>query len=78
MEMFTIRLTCKVEGVRGIHDLHIWQLADTMVIASVHVSVWECDVASFNRVALLCKEVLHRHGIHSSTVQPEFVNQSEV
>jgi len=63
----------KVDGVKGIHDLHVWQLVDDVPIASVHLSVWDCDIRTYEKVVARCKKVLHKFGIHSSTVQPEFV-----
>jgi len=63
----------KVEGVKGVHDLHVWQLVDDLTIASAHLSIWECDMATFSKVSGRCKKVLHRFGIHSSTLQPEFI-----
>ena len=57
-------------GVADIHELHIWQLSDTKIIASVHVV---CEVQSdFMDLANEIKRTLHAHGIHSVTVQPEF------
>lgn len=59
----------------GIHDLHVWELVDSMIIASVHVSVLETEVAHFDAVVSRCKKVMHRAGIHSSTIQPEFISK---
>jgi len=67
----------KVEGLRGVHDLHVWELVDAVPIASAHISVWECEMETFAKVAARCKKVLHRYGIHSSTLQPEFVLRVE-
>ena len=59
-----------VSGVRSVHELHIWQLSESKVVASVHV------VASrkydFMQVAAKIRSTLHDHGIHSSTIQPEY------
>jgi len=66
----------KVKGIRGIHDLHVWQLVDNVTIASAHVSIWECDVDAFKQVVARCKKVFHKYDIHSSTLQPEFVIRS--
>eukprot|EP01126_Amoeba_proteus_P014587 TRINITY_DN1644_c0_g1_i2.p1 TRINITY_DN1644_c0_g1~~TRINITY_DN1644_c0_g1_i2.p1 ORF type:complete len:437 (+),score=92.58 TRINITY_DN1644_c0_g1_i2:149-1459(+) len=66
----------QVEGIKGIHDLHVWELVDSMIIASLHVTIWECDSETFKKIVARCKKVLHRFGIHSSTLQPEFVPRS--
>jgi len=61
----------KVEGVISIHDLHIWQLVDGMVIASVHIAVEEG--VDFTHLVTEVKKIFHDFGIHSSSIQPEFV-----
>ena len=59
-----------VEGVFSVHELHIWQLSETKIIASVHINVpREVD---FMRVASEIRQILVQHGIHSSTIQPEY------
>jgi len=67
-----------VPGIRGVHDLHIWQLVDSMIIASLHVSISEADVSNFELIVSRCKKILHRFGIHSSTLQPEFVARDQM
>eukprot|EP01118_Nematostelium_gracile_P007411 TRINITY_DN2413_c0_g1_i2.p1 TRINITY_DN2413_c0_g1~~TRINITY_DN2413_c0_g1_i2.p1 ORF type:complete len:438 (-),score=112.13 TRINITY_DN2413_c0_g1_i2:150-1463(-) len=61
----------KVEGLLSIHDFHIWQLVDGMIIASVHVSVEEG--ADFTNMVTKIRKIFHHFGIHSSSIQPEFV-----
>jgi zinc transporter 1 len=60
-----------VEGILSLHDLHVWQLVDGMIIASVHVSVEEG--ADFTTLVNEVKRIFHEFGIHSSSIQPEFV-----
>jgi len=64
----------KVEGVQGIHDLHVWQLVDDIIIATLHVSVFDTDSSNFKSIAKKIKQVLHKFGIHSTTLQPEFIH----
>ena len=52
------------------HELHIWQLVDGLIIASVHVVV--SASANWSQVMKRIKTVLHAHGVHSATIQPEF------
>ena len=59
-----------------VHHLHVWQLSSTSLIASLHVQV-DCDIngdtsASYMHLARQIRQCLHAHGIHSSTIQPEF------
>ncbi|KAJ7656397.1 cation efflux protein [Mycena polygramma] len=59
-----------VEGVRSLHELHIWQLSESKNIASVHVlASRELD---FMPIAAKIRKALHDHGIHSCTIQPEY------
>ncbi|KAJ3270695.1 hypothetical protein HDV01_007519 [Terramyces sp. JEL0728] len=76
-----------VDGVQSVHELHVWQLSDTQTIASVHVVVPRPDDTSasnllmeerYMMLAASIKNKLHVHGIHSTTVQPEFQSSSEM
>lgn len=60
----------KVDGVCSVHELHVWQLSEDKIVASVHVLVdrdWE-----YMKGALVIRRILHDHGVHSSTIQPEY------
>lgn len=63
-----------MKGVKSVHDLHVWKLVDSIVIASLHVGLRECNRAKLERVIQACKDVLHKFGIHSSTLQVEFLS----
>jgi len=63
-------------GIVSCHHLHVWQLSDTKLIASLHVQV-DFDFkgqgsARYMDLARQIRECLHQYGIHSSTIQPEF------
>ncbi|XP_027790632.1 proton-coupled zinc antiporter SLC30A1 [Marmota flaviventris] len=61
-----------VEGVEEVHELHVWQLAGSRIIATAHI---KCeDPASYMQVAKTIKSVFHNHGIHATTIQPEFAS----
>ena len=61
----------QVKGVLDLHELHVWQLSETKVVASVHISASrEYD---FMHVAAQIQEALHNCGIHSTTIQPEYM-----
>jgi solute carrier family 30 (zinc transporter), member 1 len=62
----------RIQNVLDVHDLHVWELSDGVAIASVHVDIMRDT--SFDSVVFEVKEVFHRHGIHSTTVQPEYPN----
>ncbi|KAL1407704.1 Zinc resistance conferring protein [Vanrija albida] len=59
-----------VPGVVSVHELHVWQLSETTVVASVHVLILRGF--DYMQVANEIRHVLHSHGIHSVTIQPEF------
>jgi zinc transporter 1 len=62
----------KVEGVLDVHDLHVWHLADTKLIGTVHLTC-PADV-DFLILASKLKKIMHTHGVHSTTFQPEFLD----
>jgi zinc transporter 1 len=59
-----------VDGVHSLHELHIWQLSETKIVASVHVTASRDH--DFMLVASKIRNALHEQGIHSSTIQPEY------
>ncbi|XP_036405628.1 zinc transporter 1a [Megalops cyprinoides] len=59
-----------VEGVLAVHELHIWQLAGSRIIATAHIKCH--DPASYMDVAKRIKDFFHDQGIHATTIQPEF------
>ena len=65
-----------LDGIVSCHHLHVWQLSDTKLIASLHVQV-DFDFkgegsARYMDLARQIRQCLHEYGIHSSTIQPEF------
>jgi len=66
----------ELDGVASCHHVHVWQLSDTKLVASLHIGVdFDFKDAGSQRYMELVKEVracLHGYGIHSSTIQPEF------
>lgn len=63
-------------GVVSCHHVHIWQLSDTKVVASMHIKVAfpisEAGGEKYMEVAKMARKCLHAYGIHSATIQPEF------
>jgi divalent metal cation (Fe/Co/Zn/Cd) transporter len=66
----------RVKGVNSLHELHVWQLSEPKIIGSLHVRV-EKD-AEYMRVAKDIREILHKYGVHSCAIQPEFAIDVEV
>ncbi|XP_012736651.2 zinc/cadmium resistance protein isoform X1 [Fundulus heteroclitus] len=71
------RRIASVPGVQAVHDLHIWQLTESLTVASVHV---HCHAGfPLSRCADLMSgvtKVLQSVGVSCSTVQPEFISSS--
>ncbi|KAI9241532.1 MAG: cation efflux protein, partial [Podila humilis] len=71
VEIEEIRREIKaIPDVISIHDLHIWQLTNIKMVASLHVLVTNQE--AFERVSRAVKSIMHRAGVHSTTIQPEF------
>ncbi|MEE6473998.1 hypothetical protein FKM82_010243 [Ascaphus truei] len=62
----------RVEGVEAVHELHVWQLAESRIIATAHIKCQ--DPAAYMDVAKRIKDFFHDAGIHATTIQPEFSN----
>ena len=60
----------QVDGVLSVHELHVWQLSEDKIVASVHV--WVSRRREYMILAHDIRKILHDHGVHSSTIQPEF------
>ncbi|KDR73836.1 hypothetical protein GALMADRAFT_227607 [Galerina marginata CBS 339.88] len=66
----------KVNGVDSLHELHVWQLSENKIVASVHVRAGRDK--DFMPVAVEIRKALHRQGIHSCTIQPEYDTSSPI
>ncbi|XP_022653479.1 zinc transporter 1-like isoform X2 [Varroa jacobsoni] len=70
------KLLAEIDGVLAVHEFHVWQLAGERIIASAHI---RCrSLADYMRIAEKVKEFFHNEGIHSTTIQPEFVGAGEL
>ncbi|KAJ3351961.1 hypothetical protein HDU83_008484 [Entophlyctis luteolus] len=67
-----------IDGVFGVHELHVWGLSDNRNVASVHVRVAEgASARPYMEVAAAIKRLMHGCGVHSTTVQPEFFDTAQ-
>lgn len=71
--------------VKDIHDLHIWNLNEDILIASLHLELEETvttpkviDQALFFEAVTQVRQVLFEFGIKSATIQPEFMDARPV
>jgi zinc transporter 1 len=68
------KLMEKVDGILAVHEFHVWQLTGDRIIASAHIRC--LNLAQYMEVAEKVKEFFHHEGIHSTTIQPEFVEMA--
>lgn len=54
----------------------MWQLSDTKLIASLHVLIESRE--KYMDLASQIRGLLHSFGIHSATIQPEFIDDKKV
>ncbi|KAG8180163.1 hypothetical protein JTE90_002289 [Oedothorax gibbosus] len=66
------KLLHEIEGVLAVHEFHVWQLAGERIIASAHICCR--NLADYMAVAEKVKQFFHNEGIHSTTIQPEFLS----
>nr|CAI5847166.1 unnamed protein product [Callosobruchus analis] len=57
------RLLENVEGVLAVHEFHVWQCR---------------NLSEYMKIAEKVKEFFHNEGIHSTTIQPEFVDYTDL
>jgi len=66
----------QLPGIVSCHHVHIWQLSDTKIVASMHIQVAFPISAEggekYMELAKAVRKCLHAYGIHSATIQPEF------
>ena len=64
------RLIARIDGVRSVHDLHIWHISLGRVALSAHLDITE--LSSWPAVLEQARKVLQkRYGIDHVTLQPE-------
>ena len=64
----------KVKGILSIHELHVWKLSGNKIIATAHITCHNLE--EYMIIASKVKILFHEKGIHSTTIQPEFVDVS--
>ena len=67
----------QVDGIKEVHEFHIWPLTQNINIATIHVQINDNLDLDFggrilNKVITDVNQILHQNGIHSSCVQLEF------
>lgn len=63
----------KVHGVKNIHHVHVWQINEHDLMFEAHIDVSEdLQVSGFEKILEHIKNILLKHNIDHSTIQPEF------
>jgi len=61
-----------VDGVRGVHDLHVWSINESLRILSAHVTTDDVPISLGNAIQRGVNEVLlHKYNIQHATLQLE-------
>ncbi|NWX82302.1 ZNT10 protein, partial [Nothoprocta ornata] len=72
MQLLTDSLA-HVPGVISLHEVHVWELAGGKNIATLHV---KCQTPTdYQDAAYKIRKLFHEAGIHSVTIQPEYLDQ---
>ena len=56
--------------IKEIHELHVWKLDANKMIGSIHIILNNSENIEQHLIEI--KNIFHRHGVHSTTIQPEF------
>ncbi len=60
------------QGVRGVHDLHIWEIGSKLYSLSAHIVVEDMPVSELQETVRELKEMLRRdHNVVHVTLEPE-------
>lgn len=63
---------CGVEGVRGVHDLHVWTVSSGLIASSCHILVTDQRVSQSQHIHQTVSQLLaHDFKISHSTIQVE-------
>jgi cobalt-zinc-cadmium efflux system protein len=67
-----VRDLMQVEGVRGVHDLHVWSLSRNLRFLSAHILVEDMPLSAAGLLRdRLAELVEHHYGVHHATLQFE-------
>lgn len=67
-----------IEGVSGIHELHVWSLSNQKIFGDVHVLAKEnLTLEMCHGIYRKLKNIFHEQGIHSTTIQLEYAPGSK-
>jgi cobalt-zinc-cadmium efflux system protein len=60
----------EIDGVRGVEDLHVWQVCSELTVATVHVRTDADSLSEEDRVTRRVHDLLGTFGVDHATVEP--------
>ncbi|MEW6584138.1 MAG: cation diffusion facilitator family transporter [Nitrospirota bacterium] len=66
-----VRELCNMEGILGVHDIHIWSHIQGAVFLSAHIYIHDRRLSEVHALNQKIKEVLGGHGINHTTLEFE-------
>lgn len=76
IEVFKVELLKSFKDIVGVHDLHIWQLTSSKFVSTIHIVF--LNPQSYAEIFHDIEEFFARQGIGNVTIQPEFLNCSQI
>jgi len=78
LQQLESRLLDTVDGLASVHELHVWRLVGKRVVASCHLKVHPpppgvAPWVHHMRIQQEIKEIFHQGGIHSTSIQLEYL-----
>jgi zinc transporter 1 len=61
----------KLNGLQDVHHLHVWQLNDTKIVATLHIKI--DNFVNIDKAVADIEKIFHSVGVHSTTIQVETV-----
>lgn len=58
------------------HELHVWRLSGNKIIATAHIKCH--NSVEYMKLASDLKKLFHKFNIHSTTIQPEFIDDENM
>lgn len=76
IEQLVVEL-CKIEPIKNIHHVHIWQLNEEDIYFDAHIAFKEnITLADFDKICKQIELVLHNQfNIHHCNLQPEYIRE---
>jgi hypothetical protein len=53
-------------------------LVDSVTVCSMHIVIYEKEINKFNDINHKIHKILHKDGVQSATIQPEFIKEDEL